>query len=247
VAISAGDSFNAQDLSTGKLTFVPAAGSGNTEPVFTFQVRDNGGTANGGVDLDPNPDTFTLTIGQSNIAPTVDLNGAAEAGVGSSAAYVENDGPALIAPDAEIGDGNDAVLGGATVTITGGFLPGDSLTVGGTTDGTTASGISFDYDPATGVLTLSGTAGLADYQAALRTIGFKHDGDAPGTGRTVSVKVNDGTADSNVANRHHRRDPGQRRGDGDDLRRNHRLQRRRKRYLHPGRGRWRYHPCRSGQ
>jgi hypothetical protein len=65
VAIAAGDSFTAQDLTDGKLTFVPAAGSGGTTPTFTFQVRDNGGTANGGIDLDPNADTFTLTIEQS--------------------------------------------------------------------------------------------------------------------------------------------------------------------------------------
>ena len=30
--------------------------------LFTFQVQDNGGTANGGVDLDQSPNTFTVNV-----------------------------------------------------------------------------------------------------------------------------------------------------------------------------------------
>ncbi|HEY0150072.1 MAG TPA: FG-GAP-like repeat-containing protein [Allosphingosinicella sp.] len=71
VAITAGQDFTLQDLTDGKLTFVPAANSGGTEPTFTFQVRDNGGTANSGVNLDPNPDTFTINIEQSDIPTEV--------------------------------------------------------------------------------------------------------------------------------------------------------------------------------
>lgn len=35
-----------------------------------FQVQDNGGTANGGVDLDPTPNTLTISIAPVNDAPT---------------------------------------------------------------------------------------------------------------------------------------------------------------------------------
>ena len=42
----------------GMLMFTPAANAnGNGYARFTFQVQDNGGTANGGVDLDPTPNT----------------------------------------------------------------------------------------------------------------------------------------------------------------------------------------------
>src|SRR5205814_1404849 len=36
---------------------------------FTFQVQDDGGTANGGVDLDPTPRTMTVNVTSVNDAP----------------------------------------------------------------------------------------------------------------------------------------------------------------------------------
>ena len=51
--------------------FVPAANaSGAGYASFTFQVRDNGGTANGGVDLDQSPNTITINVTAVNDAPT---------------------------------------------------------------------------------------------------------------------------------------------------------------------------------
>ena len=38
-------------------------------PSFTFQVQDNGGTANGGVDLDASPNTITFNVTAVNDAP----------------------------------------------------------------------------------------------------------------------------------------------------------------------------------
>ena len=51
--------------------FVPAAdGNGAAYASFTFQVQDDGGTANGGVDLDPSPNTITFDVTPVNDAPT---------------------------------------------------------------------------------------------------------------------------------------------------------------------------------
>jgi hypothetical protein len=59
-----------QDLYLGLLTFVPAANAnGNNYASFSFQVRDNGGTANGGIDLDPTPNTITFNVTTVNDAP----------------------------------------------------------------------------------------------------------------------------------------------------------------------------------
>ncbi|MGX7897079.1 Ig-like domain-containing protein, partial [Tsuneonella sp. HG222] len=66
VDISAGQFVTLAQLSAGNLTFVPVAGQGGTSPTFTFQVRDNGGTANGGIDTDLTPNTFTVNIMVSN-------------------------------------------------------------------------------------------------------------------------------------------------------------------------------------
>ncbi len=64
---------------------------------------------------------------------------------------------------------------------------------------TNQSGISGSYDAANGVLTLTGTASVADYQAALRSITYTNLSDAPDTdSRILSVSVNDGFIESNV-------------------------------------------------
>ena len=43
--------------------------SGTGYASFTFQVRDNGGTSNGGVDLDPTANTFTIDVTDDNDPP----------------------------------------------------------------------------------------------------------------------------------------------------------------------------------
>ena len=50
-AVTAGQSVLATDIAAGKLVFAPAAGgSGCAYASFQFEVRDDGGTANGGLD-----------------------------------------------------------------------------------------------------------------------------------------------------------------------------------------------------
>ncbi|MBL8396700.1 MAG: hypothetical protein JNL84_00945, partial [Candidatus Accumulibacter sp.] len=54
VAVTAGQFVSAADLAAGQLVFTPTTnGNGAGYASFEFQVQDNGGTANGGVDLDP--------------------------------------------------------------------------------------------------------------------------------------------------------------------------------------------------
>jgi hypothetical protein len=70
VAVNAGDSVSAADIGSGLLVFTPAAnGNGTPYASFTFQVQDNGGTANGGVDLDQTPNTFDLNVTGINNEP----------------------------------------------------------------------------------------------------------------------------------------------------------------------------------
>jgi VCBS repeat-containing protein len=70
VEVTAGQTVSAAAIAAGGLVFTPAANaSGATYATFTFQVQDNGGTANGGVDLDPTPNTFTLNVTPVNDAP----------------------------------------------------------------------------------------------------------------------------------------------------------------------------------
>ena len=56
VAVAAGEIVSAADIAAGKLKFTPAANAnGAGYASFNFKVRDDGGTANGGVDLDRAP------------------------------------------------------------------------------------------------------------------------------------------------------------------------------------------------
>src|SRR5438034_6439900 len=53
-----------------RLKFTPASdANGAPYASFTFQVQDDGGTANGGVDLDPTPRLLTINVAAVNDAP----------------------------------------------------------------------------------------------------------------------------------------------------------------------------------
>ena len=70
VAVTAGQSISAADLVAGNLVFAPAAGAiGATYASFTFQVQDNGGTANGGLNTDATPRKLTVNVTSFNAAP----------------------------------------------------------------------------------------------------------------------------------------------------------------------------------
>jgi hypothetical protein len=63
VAVTAGQLVSVADIAAGFLRFTPAAdASGTGYASFTFQVQDDGGTANGGVDLDSTARTMTIDV-----------------------------------------------------------------------------------------------------------------------------------------------------------------------------------------
>ncbi|MBS0508603.1 MAG: right-handed parallel beta-helix repeat-containing protein, partial [Proteobacteria bacterium] len=63
VAVTAGQVVSAGDIVAGKLKFTPAAhANGLGYASFAFQVQDDGGTANGGVDCDQTPKTLTINV-----------------------------------------------------------------------------------------------------------------------------------------------------------------------------------------
>ena len=70
VAVTTGQSVVAADITAGKLKYAPVANqNGSAYANFTFQVQDNGGVLNGGVDLDPTPNTLTINVTSVNDAP----------------------------------------------------------------------------------------------------------------------------------------------------------------------------------
>lgn len=137
---------------------------------------------------------FVSTSTILNNPPSLDLS-LALAGTGYAATWAEANAPvAIAAADDKILD-DGTTISNATITITN-FVATDLLTAGALPGGIVAS----SYNAATGVMTLSGVATLAQYQTALQAIGYSSTATNPvGPAKTISVIVNDGVDDSNTA------------------------------------------------
>jgi large repetitive protein len=92
---------------------------------------------------------------------------------------------------------SDTNLTRATVKISSGFVSAEDVLSFASQNGITGS-----YDSSTGVLTLSGTSSVANYQAALRAVTYNDpDGASPTTGtRTISFQVSDGRRTRHLSN-----------------------------------------------
>ncbi|MFT5098768.1 MAG: hypothetical protein ACI9HY_000881, partial [Planctomycetaceae bacterium] len=107
-------------------------------------------------------------------------------------AYTENDGPVVIDAALTITDVDDNNIESASISITGGFESAEDILAF-----VDANGITGSYSAGTGVLTLTGTATLAEYEAALESITYENSSENPSaTNRTITWIVNDGDADS---------------------------------------------------
>src|SRR5262249_27714287 len=70
VAVITNQAIALADITGGNLKFVPGANeNGSNYAQIGFAVQDNGGTANGGVDTDPTPNTITFDVTSVNDAP----------------------------------------------------------------------------------------------------------------------------------------------------------------------------------
>lgn len=136
-AVDAGDEVSVAQLDAGEVRYVPEPGqSGVGYATFTFMVIDGGGTANGGLDRDQSPNTFTFNVDNVEDAAVAvdDVNSVSESGTISGSVFgndSDEDGPAL---EVEEVNGSSAAVG-VEVTLASGAL----LTLNA--DGT------YTYDP----------------------------------------------------------------------------------------------------
>ncbi|HLZ10801.1 MAG TPA: hypothetical protein VKT80_19605, partial [Chloroflexota bacterium] len=133
--------------------------------------------------------------GASNVYTTETQSAPVLSGAGNSINYLPGAAAVTLDPNLTVADPVNQTLAGATVTIGTGFVSGDTL---GFVNQTKISG---SYNAATGVLTLTGTDTLANYQAALQSITFSTssaDPSASGTDlrRSIVWTVNDGSQSS---------------------------------------------------
>src|SRR6185295_2069988 len=107
----------------GLLTFEPAANAnGAGYASFTFQVRDDGGTANGGVDVDPIARAMTLDVTAVNDAP---------AGANGTVTTLEDTAYVFAAADFGFSDTDGSALAAVRITSvsTAGALTNNGVAV----------------------------------------------------------------------------------------------------------------------
>ncbi|MGH8464501.1 MAG: hypothetical protein ACRER5_10175, partial [Pseudomonas sp.] len=187
-------------------------GSGGGSATLTYKAWDQSGSSNGmqGVKADTSSsggssafsaasDTASLTITGVNQAPVVSTSG-------GSAAFVAGDNtvstPVVVDSGLTLSDRDNTSLDHATVSITGNFHAGQDILSFSNTSTTLFGNITSVFNMSTGVLSLSGTATVAQWQAALEAVTFTNTAITPITAtRTISFVANDGQLDSAVATR----------------------------------------------
>ncbi|BDI17424.1 hypothetical protein ANSO36C_32260 [Nostoc cf. commune SO-36] len=188
------------DSSTGVLTLNGSATVANYQTALRSVTYTN---SSDNPSLTPRTVSFLVNDGTANsTAVTHDINitGVNDAPVAAATnsvlAYIEN-ATTAIDSGITVSDIDSPTLTSATVSITSGFISAqDTLAF------TSKNGITGSYDSSTGVLTLTGSSSVANYQAALRSITYSNSSDNPSlTPRTVSFIVNDGTANSTAVTR----------------------------------------------
>ncbi|MBM3933357.1 MAG: hypothetical protein FJ319_03495 [SAR202 cluster bacterium] len=126
--------------------------------------------------------SFTVTV--KDAPPALTAGGTVTATGGGPAVVVD--------PNATITDPGQENLSGARVSIGAGFIAAqDSLGIqgqGGTSG--TVGGLTWSYNSSTGVLTLSGSASPATYQAALRQVTYRNSvTNANTANRTITFTI----------------------------------------------------------
>lgn len=109
----------------GQLKFIPATDdNGSAYASFTFQVQDNGGTSNGGSDLDATPNTITFDVAAANDAPDAapDTDTAIEDGSAPAGNILDNDSDP---------DGDTLTVTTAASAVTAATAVGSDTTIAG--------------------------------------------------------------------------------------------------------------------
>ncbi|MGH9028795.1 MAG: hypothetical protein ACRDV4_04190, partial [Acidimicrobiales bacterium] len=115
---------------------------------------------------------------------------------GATVTVMGGGSPVALDPGLTVAD-SSSILVGATISVGSGFISGDTLNF------TNQNGIAGSYNSTTGVLTLTGTTSIANYESALDSVTYPYspsDGDPTNggvdTSRTIDWVVTDATARS---------------------------------------------------
>ena len=151
----------------------PTGGGSHTSRTIDWVVND--GTSSSAA--------ATSTLNTVHVAPTITAGGTANFGFGGAPVQLDS----VTVNDVDSGNN----LSSATISIGAGYVSGED-----TLSFTSADGITGNFS--SGVLSLSGSATLADYQAVLDSVTFDTTSTTTGS-RTIDWTVGDGVLNSAVA------------------------------------------------
>lgn len=183
-----GDTDNGSFSISGDSLQLAASPDYETKSSYSIRVRTTNGD---GLYLEQ---PFIITITDVNDAPVISASTGKTATAAGEAVYADS--------FVTVSDVDSPTLASATVSITNNFQSGQDILSFANTDSSAYGNITGSYNASNGVLTLSssdGTATLAQWQAALRTVEFNYesgDGTPVTLERTIEFKVNDGDLDS---------------------------------------------------
>ena len=134
-----------------------------------------------------NPQLRQIQIVATNDAPVLSIP------VPDTPTYIENAPEEAVAPSLRVTDTDNTTIDSATIQISKNYVPGDDQLVF-----TNQSGISGTFAANSGTLELTGSATVAEYQAALRSVGYINHSENPSAlARELVFNVFDGTTHSN--------------------------------------------------
>lgn len=191
------------DSSTGTITLVGTTSIANYQTALRSVTFENTNTVNPSTsvrqidfyvyDWDDSSNVVSRDINIIAVNSTPSLSGV----TGSTVAYTEGDGTTTIPTSVTITDVDDTNIESATITVSNNYFNGEDVLSFVDTGSITSS-----FDEITGVLTLTGSASLADYKTALENILYENTSSDPiELTRTISFRVNDGDNNSNTQTR----------------------------------------------
>jgi gliding motility-associated-like protein len=123
---------------------------------------------------------------------------------GGNTIFDKGDPPVPVDPNLVL-ESSDPTFATALFQITGGYQSGQDILSFTNNNPSSFGNITASFDAGTGALTLTsagGIASLSQMQAALRAVTYGNSSSNPVLGnRTISIRVNDGTFNSNVASK----------------------------------------------
>ena len=187
---------------TGILTLSGTATSANYQTALRSVTYQNTNTANPSIAV--RTVAFTVTDFNGALSNTVSRNIGVtrvnDAPVlanteATALAYAEGQIATIVTPLTTVADVDNTNLAGATVSISAGYLNTEDVRAF-----TNTPNITGTWTAATGILTLTGTTTVANYQSAIQSITYQNTNNSipSTTTRTVSFQVNDGAALSNI-------------------------------------------------